>query len=188
MNLNKNLTMLTDFYEFTMANGYYKKGVGDTVAYFDMFYRNVPDNAGYSVMAGVEQLVDYLSNLHFRPEDIDYLKSKGCFCQEFLDYLAEFQFSCDVWCVEEGMPIFPGEPIVVVRGPVAQAQFIETMVLLTINHQSLIATKANRMVRAAAGRTVLEFGSRRAQGADGAVLGARAARSEERRVGKECAA
>ena len=175
LNLNKNLTMLTDFYEFTMANGYYQKGVGDTVAYFDMFYRNVPDNAGYAIMAGVEQLVDYLRNLHFRPEDIAYLKSKGCFCQEFLDYLADFQFSCDVWCVEEGMPIFPGEPIVVVRGPVAQAQFIETMVLLTINHQSLIATKANRMVRAADGRAVLEFGSRRAQGADGAVLGARAA-------------
>ena len=100
LNLNKNLTMLTDFYEFTMANGYYQKGVGDTVAYFDMFYRNVPDNAGYAIMAGVEQLVDYLRNLHFRPEDIAYLKSKGCFCQEFLDYLADFQFSCDVWCVE----------------------------------------------------------------------------------------
>ena len=171
----KNLTMLTDFYEFTMANGYYKKGMGDTIAYFDMFYRTVPDQAGYAVMAGVEQLVEYLRNLHFTANDIDYLRSKGCFAQEFLQYLADFDFCCDVWSMEEGMPIFPGEPIVVVRGPVAQAQFIETMVLLTINHQSLIATKANRMVRAADGRTVLEFGSRRAQGADGAVLGARAA-------------
>ena len=175
MNVEKNLTMLTDFYEFTMANGYYQKGLGDTIAYFDMFYRNVPDNAGYAIMAGVEQLVEYLSNLRFTQSDLDYLRGKGCFCEEFLDYLAHFEFACDVWCVEEGMPIFPGEPIVVVRGPVAQAQFIETMLLLSINHQSLIATKANRMVRAAEGRTVLEFGSRRAQGADGAVLGARAA-------------
>lgn len=175
LNLTKNLTMLTDFYEFTMSNGYYQKGMGDTIAYFDMFYRNVPDNAGYSIMAGVEQLVEYLSTLHFTEGDIAYLRSKGCFCEEFLEYLSRFEFACDVWCVEEGMSIFPGEPIVTVRGPVAQAQFIETMVLLTINHQSLIATKANRMVRAADGRTVLEFGSRRAQGADGAVLGARAA-------------
>ena len=175
LKLNKNLTMLTDFYEFTMANGYYKKGMGDTIAYFDMFYRNVPDNAGYSIMAGVEQLVEYLKNLHFTQEDLEYLHSKGCFCPEFLDYLKDFKFACDVWCIAEGTPIFPGEPIVTVRGPVAQAQFIETMVLLTINHQSLIATKANRMVRAAQGRTVLEFGSRRAQGGDGAVLGARAA-------------
>ena len=175
LNVEKNLTMLTDFYEFTMANGYYQKGLGDTIAYFDMFYRNVPDNAGYAIMAGVEQLVEYLSNLRFTQSDLDYLRGKGCFCEEFLDYLAHFEFACDVWCVEEGMPIFPGEPIVVVRGPVAQAQFIETMLLLSINHQSLIATKANRMVRAAEGRTVLEFGSRRAQGADGAVLGARAA-------------
>lgn len=175
MLLDKNLTMLTDFYEFTMANGYFKEGIGDTIAYFDMFYRNVPDNAGYAIMAGVEQLVDYLQNLSFTEDDIEYLRAKKCFEEEFLQYLRNFKFVCDVWCVEEGMPIFPGEPLVIVRGPVVQAQFIETMILLTINHQSLIATKANRMVRAAEGRAVLEFGSRRAQGADGAVLGARAA-------------
>lgn len=175
MFLDKNLTMLTDFYEFTMANGYFKEGVGDTIAYFDMFYRNVPDNAGYAIMAGVEQLVEYLQKLSFTEEDLAYLRSKNCFDEAFLEYLRHFKFSCDVWCVPEGMPIFPGEPIVMVRGPVVQAQFIETMVLLTINHQSLIATKANRMTRAAEHRAVLEFGSRRAQGADGAVLGARAA-------------
>lgn len=173
--MEKNLTMLTDFYEFTMANGYLKNGVADTVAYFDMFFRKVPDDGGYAIMAGVEQLVEYLEDLVFTQQDVEYLRSKGCFCEEFLEYIRDFRFSCDVWCIPEGMPIFPGEPIVTVRGPVMQAQFIETMVLLTINHQSLIATKASRMVRAAQGRAIMEFGSRRAQGADGAVLGARAA-------------
>ena len=175
MLLKKNYSMLTDFYEFTMANGYLEQGVGDTIAYFDMFFRKVPDGGGYAIMAGTEQLVNYLQNLHFDDEDIAYLRSKNCFSERFLEYIRNFQFACDVWAVPEGSPIFPGEPIVTVRGPVMQAQFIETMVLLTINHQSLIATKASRMVRAAQGRTVLEFGSRRAQGADGAVLGARAA-------------
>ena len=175
MLLKTNYSMLTDFYEFTMSNGYLEQGVGDTIAYFDMFFRKVPDGGGYAIMAGVEQLVNYLKNLSFADEDIVYLRSKGCFSERFLDYIKNFRFECDVWAVPEGSPIFPGEPIVTVRGPVMQAQFIETMLLLTINHQSLIATKASRMVRAAQGRTVLEFGSRRAQGADGAVLGARAA-------------
>ena len=175
MLLKKNYSMLTDFYEFTMANGYLEQGVGDTIAYFDMFFRKVPDGGGYAIMAGTEQLVNYLQNLHFDDEDIAYLRSKHCFSERFLEYIRNFRFACDVWAVPEGSPIFPGEPIVTVRGPVMQAQFIETMVLLTINHQSLIATKASRMVRAAQGRAVLEFGSRRAQGADGAVLGARAA-------------
>ena len=175
MRLHNNLSMLTDFYEFTMANGYLKAGIADTTAYFDMFFRKIPDGGGYAIMAGVEQLVDYLKNLKFDKDDIAYLRSKGCFCEEFLEYIENFKFECDVWAVPEGTPIFPGEPLVVVRGPVMQAQFIETMVLLTINHQSLIATKANRMVRAANGRAIMEFGSRRAQGADGAVLGARAA-------------
>lgn len=170
-----NHTMLVDFYELTMANGYLNKGLGSTVAYFDMFFRQVPDGGGYAVMAGVEQLMGYLEDLCFSEEDIDYLRSKNLFCEEFLSYLSDFHFECDVWAVPEGTPIFPGEPIVVVRGPVIQAQFIETMVLLTINHQSLIATKASRMVREARGRPVFEFGSRRAQGCDGAVLGARAA-------------
>ena len=170
-----NLTMLTDFYELTMANGYFNSGLTDKIAYFDMFFRKVPDNGGYAIMAGVEQLIEYLNNLKFSDEDIDYLRSKKMFSEEFLDYLKNFKFSCDVWAVPEGTPIFPNEPVVTVRGPVIQAQFIETMVLLTINHQSLIATKANRIVRAARGRTVMEFGSRRAQGYDGAIYGARAA-------------
>ena len=170
-----NLTMLTDFYELTMANGYFNSGLTDKIAYFDMFFRKVPDNGGYAIMAGVEQLIEYLNNLKFSDEDIDYLRSKKMFSEEFLDYLKNFKFSCDVWAVPEGTPIFPNEPVVTVRVPVIQAQFIETMVLLTINHQSLIATKANRIVRAARGRTVMEFGSRRAQGYDGAIYGARAA-------------
>ena len=166
--------MLTDFYELTMANGYFKNGFKDTIAYFDMFFRKVPDDGGFVIMAGVEQLVEYLSDLKFTKEDIEYLRGKG-FNEEFLDYLANFKFACDVWAVPEGTPIFPGEPIVKVKGPVIQAQFVETMVLLCINHQSLIATKANRVSRAAQGRAVMEFGSRRAQGADGAIYGARAA-------------
>lgn len=170
-----NLTMLSDFYELTMANGYLTNGLKDKVVYFDMFFRKVPDDGGFAIMAGVQQLIDYLKNLKFDEEDIDYLRSKNMFQEEFLDYLRDFKFSCDVWAVPEGTPIFPNEPIVIVRGPVIEAQFIETMVLLTINHQSLIATKANRIVRAAQGRTVMEFGSRRAQGGDAAVLGARAA-------------
>ena len=170
----RNLTMLTDFYEITMANGYFKNNFKDTIAYFDMFYRKVPDGGGFVIAAGLEQLVDYLSNLTFDSEDIEYLRSKG-FGEDFLDYLANFKFVCDVWAVPEGTPVFPGEPIVKVKGPVIQAQFIETMILLCINHQSLIATKANRICRAAGDKTVMEFGSRRAQGADGAIYGARAA-------------
>ena len=142
-----NLTMLTDFYEITMANGYFANGFKDTIGYFDMFFRKVPDGGGFAIMAGVEQLVNYLSELSFTQEDIDYLRSKHIFREEFLDYLKNFKFTCDVWAVPEGTPIFPGEPIVTVRGPVIQAQFVETMVLLSINHQSLIATKTNRIVR-----------------------------------------
>jgi nicotinate phosphoribosyltransferase len=170
-----NLTMLTDFYEITMANGYFSNGFEDKVGYFDMFFRNLPDGGGFAIMAGVQQIIEYLENLHFTPEDIEYLRKCGIFNEKFLKYLEQFRFSCDVWAVPEGMPIFPGEPIITVRGPVIQAQFVETMVLLTVNHQSLIATKANRICRAAQGRPVMEFGSRRAQGPDGAVLGARAA-------------
>ncbi|ATW24286.1 nicotinate phosphoribosyltransferase [Candidatus Formimonas warabiya] len=170
-----NLTMLTDFYEITMANGYLEHGLKDRIAYFDMFFRKVPDNGGFVIMAGVEQLIEYLKNLRFSEEDIDYLRGKKLFSEDFLRYLKNFKFSCDVWAVPEGTPIFPNEPIVIVRGPVIEAQFVETMVLLTINHQSLIATKANRIVRAAQGRGVMEFGSRRAQGYHGAIYGARAA-------------
>ncbi|MDP4143066.1 MAG: nicotinate phosphoribosyltransferase [Bacillota bacterium] len=171
----RNLTMLVDFYELTMANGYLDNGVGNKIAYFDMFFRRVPDEGGYCIMAGVQQLIEYLSNLNFTSDDIEYLRSKGDFSDEFLDYLRNFKFCCDVWAVPEGTPVFPNEPLVTVRGPAIQAQFVETMILLTINHQTLIATKANRICRAAGDRPVLEFGSRRAQGYDGAIYGARAA-------------
>ena len=166
----KNLTMLADYYEFTMANGYLENSMENQIAYFDMFFRKIPDDGGFAIMAGVEQLIEYLKNLRFDEEDIAYFESKKIFSEKFLDYLRNFKFQCDVWAVPEGTPIFPHEPIVIVRGPVIQAQLIETMVLLTINHQSLIATKANRIVRAANGRTVMEFGSRRAQGYEGAIL------------------
>ncbi len=172
---NRNLTMLVDFYEITMANGFFENGRGNEIAYFDMFFRRVPDRAGYAVMAGVEQLIEYIKGLSFTADDINYLRGKNMFCEEFLDYLADFKFECDIWAVPEGTPIFPNEPLITVRGTAIQAQFIETMILLTINHQSLIATKANRIVSAAQGRPVMEFGSRRAQGYDGAVYGARAA-------------
>lgn len=170
-----NLTMLTDFYEFTMANGFFSDGYKDKIAYFDMFFRRVPDDGGFAIMAGVEQLIEYIKDLEFTDEDIEYLRGKKIFNEEYLKYLEDFKFECDVWAIPEGTPIFPREPIVIVRGPVVQAQFIETMILLTINHQSLIATKSNRIVRAADGRPVMEFGSRRAQGAGAAVQGARAA-------------
>lgn len=172
---NENLTMLTDFYEITMANGYFQSGNVEDIAYFDMFFRKVPDGGGYAIMAGVEQAVEYLKSLHFTAEDIEFLRGKDIFCESFLDYLRNFKFTCDVWAVPEGTPIFPHEPILTVRGPVIQAQFVETMLLLIINHQSLIATKANRIVRAAKGRPVIEFGTRRAHGTAAAVFGARAA-------------
>ena len=171
----KNLTMLLDFYELTMANGYFKLGTGNQTAVFDMFFRKIPDQAGFAICAGLEQLIDYFENLHFTKEDIEYLRSRGMFDEAFLDYLADFHFECDVWAVPEGTPIFPNEPVLIVKGPIIQAQLVETMVLLTINHQSLIATKSNRIVRAAQGRSIMEFGSRRAQSYDAAILGARAA-------------
>ncbi|MBQ7959967.1 MAG: nicotinate phosphoribosyltransferase [Clostridia bacterium] len=170
-----NYTLLTDFYEITMANGYLKNNMQNEIAYFDLFFRRVPDNGGFAVMAGVEQVIEYIKELEFSDEDKEFLRSKNMFCEEFLDYLKSFRFECDVWAVPEGTPVFPNEPVITVRGPLIQAQFIETMLLLIINHQSLIATKANRIVRAAEGRTVMEFGSRRAQGASGAIYGARAA-------------
>lgn len=150
---NANYTMLCDFYELTMANGYYECGMKDDIAYFDMFFRTIPDNGGYALMMGTEQLIEYIKNLRFDDDDIKYLASKKIFSEDFLSYLKNMKFSCDVWAVEEGTPIFPGEPIVTVRGPATQAQFVETMVLLTVNHQSLIGTKANRIVRAAPGQS-----------------------------------
>ncbi len=170
-----NTTLLCDFYELTMANGYFELGKGDEIAYFDVFFRKVPDGGGFAIAAGLEQVIDYIKNLKFTEDDIEFLRSKGIFSEGFLTYLRDFRFTGDIYAVPEGTPIFPNEPIMTVRAPSIEAQFIETFVLLCLNHQSLIATKANRVVRAAQGRPVMEFGSRRAQGADGAVLGARAA-------------
>lgn len=171
----RNLTMLVDFYELTMGNGYLKNGLGDKIVYFDLFFRRVPDKGGFAIFAGLEQVIEYIKKLKFTEDDIAYLESKGIFSSDFLEYLRNFEFKCDVWSVPEGTPVFPGEPLLTVRGPAIQAQFIETMLLLIVNHQSLIAAKANRIVRAAQGRPVMEFGSRRAQGGDGAIYGARAA-------------
>lgn len=171
----KNMAMLCDFYEFTMSNGYYKNGFYKQNVYFDVFFRKVPDNGGFAIVAGLEQVIDYIKNLHFDDSDIEYLRSKEIFDEDFLSYLKNFKFSGDIYAVPEGTPVFPNEPIMTVKAPAIEAQLIETFVLLTLNHQTLIATKANRIVRAAQGRAVIEFGSRRAQGASGAIDGARAA-------------
>ena len=174
-NPNINLTMLCDFYELTMGNGYFVQGMQDRITYFDIFFRSVPDNGGFAIAAGLEQAIEYIQNLHFGEDDIAYLRTRGIFGEDFLDYLKSFRFTGDIWAVPEGTPIFPKEPILTVRAPAIEAQLVETFLLLTLNHQSLIATKANRVCRAAKGRVVLEFGSRRAQGSDAAILGARAA-------------
>ena len=171
----ENMAMLCDFYEFTMSNGYFKNGFYRRTVYFDVFFRKVPDNGGFAIAAGLEQVIEYIKELHFDEDDIVYLRSKGIFDEGFLAYLRDFKFSGDIYAVPEGTPVFPNEPILTVKAPAIEAQIIETFVLLTLNHQTLIATKANRIVRAAQGRAVLEFGSRRAQGASGAVMGARAA-------------
>ena len=174
MNNCVNYTMLCDFYELTMANGYFQTGMCGQICYFDIFFRSVPDGGGFAIAAGLEQVIQYIQQLRFEEEDIGYLRKKGGFSEEFLTYLGDFRFTGDIWAMPEGTPIFPREPILTVRAPAIEAQFIETFLLLTLNHQSLIATKSNRIVRAAQGRPVSEFGSRRAQGADGALLGARA--------------
>ncbi|MCI7691610.1 MAG: nicotinate phosphoribosyltransferase [Oscillospiraceae bacterium] len=171
----QNCTMLCDFYQLTMGNGYFKSKHKDTIAYFDVFFRRVPDNGGFAVCAGLEQVIGYIENLRFDEDDIGFLRKKGIFDEEFLEYLRNFKFEGDIFAIPEGTPVFPYEPLITVRAPAIQAQLIETMLLLLVNHQSLIATKANRIVRAAKGRAISEFGSRRAQGASGAVLGARAA-------------
>ena len=173
--ISRNLTMLVDYYELTMGNGYFRKDMKDKIAYFDVFYRTNPDNGGYAIAAGLEQVIDYVNSLHFDKEDIDYLRQRGCFKEDFLEYLRGFHFTGDIWAVPEGTVVFPGEPLMTVRAPAIEAQFIETYLLMMLNHQSLIATKAARITRAAKGRAISEFGSRRAQGADAAILGARAA-------------
>ena len=170
-----NLTMLCDFYELTMGNGYFNCGYRDRISYFDVFFRKVPDGGGFAIAAGLDQMIDYILDLHFDAEDIAYLRSRNLFTEDFLDYLKDFRFRGDIWAVPEGTPIFPGEPVITVRGNAVEAQLVETYLLLEFNHQSLIATKSSRICRAAQGRTVLEFGSRRAQGTDAAITGARAA-------------
>ena len=170
----RNMSMLMDFYELTMSNGYFLDGMGDRVAYFDMFFRKVPEGGGYAIMAGLEQVSEYIEGLKFDKDDIDYLRGLNIFDERFLNYLENFEFTGSVYAIPEGTLIFPGEPIITIKAPVKEAQLLETMILLTINHQSLIATKTSRIVRAAEGRPVMEFGSRRAQGCDGAIYGARA--------------
>ncbi len=171
----RNIPLLCDYYEYTMSNGYVENGLQDNIVYFDIYFRNVPDKGGFCIFAGLEQLVDYILNLRFTDSDIEFMRSKNTFSEKFLQYLKDFRFTGDVWAIPEGTPVFPGEPLVTIRAPIAQAQILETFSLLTLNHQTLIATKASRIVRAAEGRVVLEFGSRRAQGTDAAILGARAA-------------
>ncbi len=171
----KNYTLLCDFYELTMGNGYLLNGKKDKICYFDVFFRRVPDNGGYAIAAGLEQVIEYIKNLHFDKDDIEFLRTKKLFSEDFLSYLSDFRFTGDIWAIPEGTPIFPHEPILTVRAKAPEAQLVETFILLSVNHQSLIATKSSRIVRAAKGRPVSEFGSRRAQGADGAILGARAA-------------
>ena len=171
----RNLSMLVDFYEFTMANGYFKNNLKDKIVYFDMFFRKNPDNAGFAIVAGLEQVIEYIKGLNFTKSDIEYLRERKLFSEEFLEYLLNFKFTGDIYAIEEGTPVFPNEPLITVKAKVIEAQLIETMLLLTINHQSLIATKANRIRRAAEGKEVLELGARRSQGYDAAIYGARAA-------------
>jgi len=169
------LELMQDFYEFTMAYGYFKNGMQDKYAYFDVFFRKVPDAGGYAIFAGLEQIIDFIKKFKFSSEDIEYFRSLNKFDEDFLEYLKDLRFTGDIWSVKEGTPVFPNEPLITVRAPIIEAQILETLILLQVNHQSLIATKASRIVREAKGRAILEFGARRAHGIDAAVFGARAA-------------
>ncbi len=175
LDVKRNLTTIMDFYELTMAAGYLEEGYEDKISVFDMFFRKIPDGGGFAIMAGLDTFIDAVENLKFTQEDIDYLRGTGVFNERFLDYLSHFKLHCNIWAIPEGTPIFPREPIVTVEGPSIECQLLETLLLVTINHQCLVATKANRIVRSAQGRPVMEFGARRAQGYDAAVYGARAA-------------
>ena len=172
---NQRLELVADFYEYTMANGYFNKNMEDRIAYFDVFFRKVPDEGGYAIVAGLEQIINYIRNLSFDEEDISYLRKQNKFTEEFLSYLENFRFTGDIWAIPEGTVVFPNEPLITVKAPIIQAQLLETMLLLTTNHQSLIATKTSRIVKEAQGRPVMEFGARRAHGINAAVEGARAA-------------
>ncbi|NMA06496.1 MAG: nicotinate phosphoribosyltransferase [Ruminococcaceae bacterium] len=169
-----NYALLSDFYEFTMSNGYHLSGLKDKISYFDIFFREIPDNGGFAIFCGLEQVVKYIKNLKFTKSDLEYLRSKKIFSEDYLKSLENFKFTGDIWAVPEGTVIFPNEPVMTIRARTVEAQVMETYLLTCLNHQSLIATKSNRIVRAAKGRTVLEFGARRAQGAEAAYLGARA--------------
>lgn len=171
----RNLSMLSDFYEFTMAAGYFENGMKDQVAVFDAFYRKNPDGGGYAIFAGLNDVIDFIKNLHFTEDDIEYFRQTENFSEEFLEYLSNFKFTGDVWAFPEGSVMFPGEPIITVKAPIIECSIIETYLLLSMNFNSLIATKTNRIVSSARGRLVMEFGARRAQGADASITGARAA-------------
>jgi len=173
--MKENLALLSDFYEFTMSNGYFAKNMSNEIAYFDVFFRKIPDNGGYAIFAGLEQIINYIKNLHFEDSDIDFLRKTNKFSDKFLDYLSGFKFTGDIWAVPEGTVVFPNEPLITVRAPIIEAQILETYILLAVNHQSLIATKSSRIVNSAKGRPVMEFGARRSHGETAAVLGARAA-------------
>lgn len=173
--MSKNLSLLADFYEFTMSNGFFVKNMTSKIAYFDVFFRRIPDNGGYVIVSGLEQIIDYINELKFDNEDITYLRNTNKFSEEFLAYLLSFKFTGDIWAIPEGTVVFPNEPLITVRAPIIEAQILETMILLLINHQSLIATKASRIVASAKGRPVMEFGARRAHSIDAAYLGAKAA-------------
>ena len=173
--MSKNLSLLADFYEFTMSNGFFAKGMTKTIAYFDVFFRRVPDDGGYVIFAGLEQVIDYIKNLKFDSDDIKFLKNTNKFSKEFLDYLSNFKFTGDIWAVPEGTVVFPNEPLITIRAPIIEAQILETFILLLVNHQSLIATKTSKIVTSAKGRPVMEFGARRAHSIDAAFLGARSA-------------
>ena len=172
MNREK-LELVTDLYEFSMSNGYFELN-RDEIAYFDIFFRKVPDKGGYAIVAGLEQIIDYVENLSFDEEDINYLKSLNIFSDKYLEYLSNFKFTGDIWAIPEGTVVFPREPLITVRANIVEAQILETAMLLLLNHQSLIATKTSRIVRAANGRSIMEFGARRAHGVSAAVYGARA--------------
>jgi len=168
------LELLSDFYEFTMSNGYFVNNKND-ISYFDVFFRKVPDKGGYAIVCGLEQVIEYIQNLSFDKDDIEYLRSQNMFSDEYLDYLKNFKFTGDIWAIPEGTVVFPNEPLITVKAPAIEAQILETAILCILNHQSLIATKTARIVRAANGRPVMEFGARRAHGVSSAIYGARAA-------------
>ena len=175
MSGGRNLTLLTDFYELTMMQGYFRNEYANENVIFDAFYRKNPDGNGFSICCGLEQVIEYIDNLRFEKDDIDYLRSTGKFGEDFLEYLSGFRFTGDIYAIPEGRVMFPREPVLKVKAPIMQAQLVETAILNIINHQSLIATKAARVVHAAEGDGVMEFGLRRAQGPDAGIYGARAA-------------